>query len=57
MASLFHIKRNVITKNINNIFKTGELDKMAVCAKIAHTVPSLVLGGSIALFFLWFIAD
>jgi hypothetical protein len=37
MASLFQIERSVITKHINNIFKTGELDKKAVCAKLAHT--------------------
>lgn len=37
MASLFQIERSVVTKHINNIFKTGELDKNAVCAKLAHT--------------------
>jgi prophage maintenance system killer protein len=37
MASLFQIERSVITKHINNILKTGELDKKAVCAKLAHT--------------------
>jgi prophage maintenance system killer protein len=37
MASLFQIERSVITKHINNIFKTEELEKKAVCAKIAHT--------------------
>jgi prophage maintenance system killer protein len=37
MASLFQTERSVITKHINNIFKSEELDKPAVCAKIAHT--------------------
>ncbi|OOG73022.1 virulence RhuM family protein [Algoriphagus sp. A40] len=37
MAELFNVERTVITKHLNNIFKTGELDKDSVCAKIAHT--------------------
>jgi prophage maintenance system killer protein len=37
IADIFDIERSVITKHINNIVKTGELDENSVCAKIAHT--------------------
>ncbi len=37
LSSLFKTERSVITKHINNIFRTEELDKNAVCAKFAHT--------------------
>jgi hypothetical protein len=37
MAELFNVERSVITKHLNNIFKTSELEKDSVCAKIAHT--------------------
>ncbi len=37
IASVFRTERSVVTKHINNIFRTGELDKEAVCAKFAHT--------------------
>jgi len=37
VALLFNAERSVITKHINNILKTKELEKDAVCAKIAHT--------------------
>ena len=37
MAELFNVERSVITKHLNNIFKTEELNKDSVCAKIAHT--------------------
>ena len=37
MSSLFDTERSVITKHINNIFKSGELNKSSVCAKFAHT--------------------
>ena len=37
MAKVFAIDRTVITKHLKNIFADGELDKEAVCAKIAHT--------------------
>jgi len=37
MQELFGRERSVVTKHINNIFKEGELDKNAVCAKFAHT--------------------
>jgi hypothetical protein len=37
IAELFQVERSVVTKHLNNIFKTEELDKDSVCAKIAHT--------------------
>lgn len=37
IASLFETERSVVTKHINNIFRSEELDKKAVCAKFAHT--------------------
>lgn len=37
MAKLFGVDRTVITKHLGNIFKSGELVREAVCAKIAHT--------------------
>ena len=36
MAALFQRERSVITKHINNVFKEGELDLMATCAKFAQ---------------------
>ena len=36
MASLFQRERSVITKHINNVFKEGELDLKATCAKFAQ---------------------
>ncbi|MBS1630099.1 MAG: virulence RhuM family protein [Bacteroidetes bacterium] len=37
IAMLFGVERSVITKHIKNIFKTGELAEISVCAKFAHT--------------------
>ncbi|MBU2545183.1 type II toxin-antitoxin system death-on-curing family toxin [Patescibacteria group bacterium] len=37
IAELFDIERSVITKHLNNIFKSKELNRNSVCAKIAHT--------------------
>ena len=37
MATLFGRDRTVITRHINNIFKSQELSKKEVCAKFAHT--------------------
>ena len=37
MCELFDRERSVITKHVNNIFKDGELERDAVCAKFAHT--------------------
>jgi len=37
LSELFGSERSVITKHINNIFKSLELEKNSVCAKFAHT--------------------
>ena len=37
MCLLFGRERSVVTKHIRNIFKEGELEEDAVCAKFAHT--------------------
>ena len=37
MATLFGVDRSVISKHLQNIFLSEELDKEVVCAKIAHT--------------------
>lgn len=37
MSKLFDRDRTVITRHINNIFKSQELNKEVVCAKFAHT--------------------
>ena len=37
IAELFNIDRTVITKHVNNIFKTLELNENLVCAIFAHT--------------------
>ncbi len=37
ISSLFKSERSVVTKHINNVLRTGELDKNSVCAKFAHT--------------------
>lgn len=37
MVQLFDRERSVISKHINNVFKEGELERKAVCAKFAHT--------------------
>ena len=37
MAELFDVDRSVITKHLQNIFDSGELEQNSVCAKIAHT--------------------
>ena len=34
---LFNTQRAAITKHLNNIFKSGELDKNSVCSKMEHT--------------------
>ena len=41
LEELFTTNRTSIIRHITNIYKTGELDKEATCAKIAQ-VPSLV---------------
>jgi len=37
IASFFETERSVVTKHINNAFRTDELDEKSVCAKFAHT--------------------
>ena len=37
IASLFGIKRPAITKHLNNIFRSGELDRNSVCSILEHT--------------------
>jgi hypothetical protein len=37
IAVLFGTKRPAITKHLNNIYKTGELDEKAVCSILEHT--------------------
>lgn len=37
MAELFGRKRSVVTKHIRSVFREGELDRQAVCAKFART--------------------
>jgi hypothetical protein len=37
IAQLYGVGRTVITKHLKNIFQSGELDEVSVCAKIAHT--------------------
>ena len=36
MAELFWRERSVISKHIGNVFKEGELDAVAMCAKFAQ---------------------
>jgi hypothetical protein len=36
IARIFDVDRTVIIKHIGNIYKTGELDSAATCAKIAQ---------------------
>jgi len=37
IALLFETQRSAITKHLNNIFKSGELDKNSVCSILEHT--------------------
>lgn len=37
IAALFDVERPAITKHLNNIFDSGELDKNRVCSKMEHT--------------------
>jgi prophage maintenance system killer protein len=37
MGQLFGRERSVITKHVRNVFREGELETKAVCAKFAHT--------------------
>lgn len=47
MAKLFGRDRTVITRHINNIFKSNELVKNEVCAKFAHTTLHGAIEGKI----------
>lgn len=45
MAELFNIDRTGISRHINNIFETGELEEEVVSAKFAHTTQHGALKG------------
>ena len=45
MSSLFNRDRTVITRHINNIFKSEELKRKEVCAKFAHTTEHGAIQG------------
>ena len=45
MSKLFDRDRTVITKHINNIFKSQELNRNEVCAKFAHTTEHGAIEG------------
>ena len=45
IAELFQKDRTVITKHINNVFQTGELEEKVVCAKFAHTTQHGAIEG------------
>ena len=45
MAQLFDRDRTVITRHINNVFKSHELNKDEVCAKFAHTTEHGAIQG------------
>ena len=36
LGELFGVDRTVVNRHIHNIYKTGELDESATCAKIAQ---------------------
>ncbi len=44
MAGIFETERSVITKHINNLLKTKELQLLSVCAKNAQVAKALDLG-------------
>ena len=37
MAELFDVQRPAITKHLNNIFESGELNENSVCSIMEHT--------------------
>ena len=47
MSKLFDRDRTVITRHINNIFKTEELNRNEVCAKFAHTTEHGAIQGKL----------
>jgi prophage maintenance system killer protein len=40
IANIYNIDRSVVSRHINNLFKSGELDESEVCAFFAHTTKS-----------------
>jgi hypothetical protein len=38
IAQLFGVQRPAITKHINNIYESGELDEQVVCSILEHTI-------------------
>jgi hypothetical protein len=45
IANIFWVDRTVITKHINNIYKSWELEKKLVCAFFAHTTKHWAVKG------------
>jgi len=37
IAQIFDVNRPAITKHLNNIFRSRELDRNSVCSKMEHT--------------------
>lgn len=40
MAKLFGVNRPAVVKHINNIYKTGELDRKSTCSVSEHTAAA-----------------
>lgn len=45
IADLFGVERTVVTKHLGNIFKSGELEELVVCANFAHTTQHGAIQG------------
>ena len=45
IATLFGTQRPAITKHLNNIYKSGELDEKVVCSILEHTTPHGAIAG------------
>lgn len=45
ISKLFWVDRTVITRHVNNIFRSWELEKELVCAKSAHTTKHWAISG------------
>jgi len=37
LSELFNTERSVVTKHLQNVFNSGELEEKSVCANFAHT--------------------
>ena len=37
LSELFNTERSVVTKHLQNVFNSGELEEISVCANFAHT--------------------